>query len=46
MLFYSPERRDGVVIFTNGANGFAVIVDVAMMLSQDRRFVEFLGTGK
>jgi CubicO group peptidase (beta-lactamase class C family) len=46
MVFYSPERRDGVVILTNGANGFGVIVDVAMLLSQDARFVEFLGTGK
>jgi CubicO group peptidase (beta-lactamase class C family) len=46
MVFYSPERRDGVVILTNGANGFGVIVEVGMLLSQDARFVEFLGTGK
>jgi CubicO group peptidase (beta-lactamase class C family) len=44
MVFYSPERRDGLVLLTNGANGTPVMLDVGMLLSQDVRLVEFLDT--
>jgi CubicO group peptidase (beta-lactamase class C family) len=41
MAFYSPERRDGLVLLTNGANGVPVMLDAGMLLCQDARLVEF-----
>ena len=32
LAFYSPEREEGVVVFTNGANGAEVMFDIAAVL--------------
>lgn len=40
--FYVPERRTGVVIFTNGENGQKIIRDVAGELYDNRGFIAFL----
>ena len=45
MAFYFPERRRGVVLLTNGANGFMPMIEVAQLLSWGTPFAEFLRTG-
>ena len=45
MAFYFPERRRGVVLLTNGANGFMPMIPIAQLLSRGTPFEEFLGTG-
>jgi CubicO group peptidase (beta-lactamase class C family) len=46
MVFYFPERREGAVMFTNGSNGFQVIIDVGILLFPDSEFADFLRSGK
>ena len=46
MMYYFPERRRGAVMLTNGDNGFAPMIDVAILLSAGTPFVDFLHTGK
>lgn len=45
IVFYWPNRREGVVVFANGANGFNVIVPVILLLSEGTDFNTFLRTG-
>lgn len=45
MVFYWPARREGVVLLTNGANGFDVIVPAALLLAEGRDFQAFLRSG-
>jgi CubicO group peptidase (beta-lactamase class C family) len=45
IVFYWPGRREGVVMFTNGANGFKVMVPAAALLSEGRDFNAFLRHG-
>lgn len=45
IVFYWPARREGVVLLTNGANGFNVIVPAALLLSEGTEFNHFLRTG-
>ena len=45
MVFYFPERRQGAVLLTNGANGFAVIVEVAALLANGTPFEAYLRSG-
>lgn len=45
IVFYWPARRDGVVIFANGANGFNAIVPAAVLLAEGRTFQHFLRHG-
>lgn len=45
IVFYWPARREGVVMFTNGANGFNVMVPAAAVLSEGRDFNAFLRHG-
>jgi len=40
--FYVPERRLGLVVFTNGANGMKVIRDITKMLYDNPAFIAFL----
>lgn len=45
IVFYWPARREGVVLLTNGANGFNVMVPAALLLAEGREFQEFLRSG-
>jgi CubicO group peptidase (beta-lactamase class C family) len=45
VVFYFPERRQGAVLLTNGANGFQVIVEVAALLARDTPFEVYLRSG-
>jgi CubicO group peptidase (beta-lactamase class C family) len=45
MVFYFPGRREGVVLLTNGANGFNAIVPAALLLTEGLDFHAFLSTG-
>jgi CubicO group peptidase (beta-lactamase class C family) len=45
IAFYWPVRREGVVIFANGANGFNAIVPAAVLLAEGRTFQSFLQHG-
>ena len=45
IAFYFPERRQGAVLLTNGANGFQVIVEVASLLARDTPFESYLRSG-
>lgn len=45
IVFYWPHRREGVVMFTNGAKGFNVMVPAAVMLAEGRLFQHFLRSG-
>ena len=40
--YFSPERRRGVVIFTNGENGARLVLPILDALKQDGDFVAFL----
>lgn len=42
LAFYSPTKRQGAVIFTNGANGQKVIRDAVKELSSDAGLAAFL----
>lgn len=42
MAFYIPERREGAVLLTNGANGFQVVLEAAVLLFRDTDFAEYL----
>jgi CubicO group peptidase (beta-lactamase class C family) len=46
MVFYFPGRREGVVMLTNGANGFLPMIDIGILLFPDREFAGFLRAGK
>lgn len=46
MVFYFPARREGVVMLTNGANGFKVMIEAGIVLAGDSPFAEFLATGR
>ena len=41
VAYYDPVTKDGAVVFTNGANGFDVIVDVLALLDPDSGFTRF-----
>lgn len=45
IVFYYPGRREGVVMFTNGAKGFNVMVPAAVLLAEGRLFQHFLQHG-
>jgi CubicO group peptidase (beta-lactamase class C family) len=45
IAFYWPARREGVVMFTNGANGFSVMVPAAVLLAEGTLFQHFLRDG-
>ncbi|HST62128.1 MAG TPA: serine hydrolase domain-containing protein [Longimicrobium sp.] len=45
IAFYWPGRREGVVMFTNGANGFSVMVPAAVLLAEGTLFQHFLRDG-
>jgi CubicO group peptidase (beta-lactamase class C family) len=45
IVYYWPGRREGVVIFANGARGFSVIVPAAVLLAQGTLFQHFLQHG-
>lgn len=42
MAFYIPERREGAVLLTNGANGFQVVLEAAVLLFPDTDFAAYL----
>jgi hypothetical protein len=42
LAFYSAQRREGAVIFTNGANGRSAIVDAVAFLFPDSPLTAFL----
>lgn len=42
MAFYIPQRREGAVLLTNGANGFQVILEAAVLLFRDTDLAEYL----
>lgn len=43
LAFFVPERRIGVVIFTNGANGKCVFPDIVAQLYPNEAFLALLG---
>lgn len=45
IAFYWPGRREGVVMFTNGARGFNVMVPAAVLLAEGTLFQHYLRTG-
>jgi CubicO group peptidase (beta-lactamase class C family) len=45
LVFYVPERRQGAVLLTNGADGFGVIIEVAALLARDTPFEAYLRSG-
>lgn len=45
MVFYFPHRREGLVLFTNGANGFMPMIQAGLLLFPDREFADFLRSG-
>lgn len=45
MVFYFPNRREGVVLVTNSASGFNAIVPAALLLAEGRTFAHFLRHG-
>lgn len=46
MVFYFPARREGVVMLTNGANGFAVITEIGVVLAGRTPFAEYLASAR
>ncbi len=46
MAFYFPEQRRGVVMLTNGDNGFHPMIQVALVLAKGTPFEDFLRTGE
>lgn len=46
LVFFFPESGDGAVLLTNGANGFSVIIDAAVILFPQSPFAGFLRSGK
>ena len=46
MVFYFPARREGVVMFTNGANGFAPMVEAGVVLAGGTPFADYLASGR
>jgi CubicO group peptidase (beta-lactamase class C family) len=45
MVFYFPARREGVVLLTNAANGFDVIIPAALLLTEGTAFNAFVRSG-
>lgn len=45
IVFYWPARREGVVMFANGANGFKAIVPAAVLLTEGTDFNAFVRHG-
>src|SRR5205085_5609103 len=46
MVFYFPSTKNGVVMFTNGANGFQPMIDVGLQLFPQAAFAGYLRSGK
>ena len=46
MVFYFPARREGVVMLTNGANGFAPMIEAGVVLAGETAFAEYLASGR
>ncbi len=46
MVFYSPGKREGMVLLTNGVNGFSVIIEVGTLVMRGTPFGEFLASGR
>lgn len=46
MVFYFPARREGVVMLTNGANGFGVMIEAGVVLAGHTAFAEYLAAGR
>ncbi len=46
MVFYLPGRRGGMVMLTNGANGFDVIIEVGTRVMAGTPFAMFLASGR
>jgi CubicO group peptidase (beta-lactamase class C family) len=45
IVFYFPHRGEGVVLLTNGANGFMPMIQAGLLLFPDREFAHFLRSG-
>ncbi|HET7231820.1 MAG TPA: serine hydrolase domain-containing protein [Longimicrobium sp.] len=46
MVFYFPARSEGVVMLTNGANGFQVMIEAGIVLAGNTAFAEYLAAGR
>ncbi len=46
MVAYLPTRGDGVVMLSNGAAGFEVMIDVGQLLFRGSHFADFLRAGR
>jgi CubicO group peptidase (beta-lactamase class C family) len=46
MVFYRPGHQDGMVMLTNGANGFDVMIEVGTRIMQGTDFGAFLASGR
>ena len=46
MVFYLPGRREGMVMLTNGANGFDVAIEVGTRVMAGTPFAAFLAAGR
>jgi len=46
MVFYFPARRKGVVMLTNGANGFQVMIEAGIVLAGGTPFAEYLAAAR
>lgn len=46
MVFYRPGHRDGMVMLTNGANGFDVMIEVGTRVMEGTSFGMFLASGR
>ncbi len=42
LVYFSPESRDGAVIFINGANGWVPMVRIVQALDQEHLFADYL----
>ena len=46
IAFYFPNRREGAVLLTNGANGFMPIIEAALLLTEGTDFNGFIRAGR
>jgi len=42
LVFFSPQRRSGTVIFTSSDNGASVVLPILELIGQEREYVDFL----
>ncbi|WP_265587805.1 serine hydrolase domain-containing protein [Sphingomicrobium arenosum] len=42
LVYFSPDTRDGAVIFVNGANGWVPMVRIVEVLGQEPEFADYL----